>query len=103
MPSLEADRDRFDRLEAAIVGISIDHVPVLHAWARSLGGISYPLASDFWPHGMVSTQYGVLRDDGYSERANFIVDKDGKVVYIDVHDITEQPDNEELLDILRRL
>ncbi|MHB0869917.1 MAG: redoxin domain-containing protein [Chloroflexota bacterium] len=103
MPSLEADRARFDQLDADIVGISVDHVPVLKNWALSLGGISYPLASDFWPHGMVCSQYGVLRDDGYSERANFIVDREGRIAYIDVHDINEQPDNEELLEVLRGL
>ncbi len=103
MPSLEADKDRFDRAETDLVGISVDHIPVLKSWALSLGGISYPLASDFWPHGMVCSQYGVLRDDGYSERANFIVDKNGRIAYIDVHDIDERPDNEELLEILRKL
>lgn len=100
---MEADKDRFDQLETDIVGISVDHIPVLKSWALSLGGISYPLVSDFWPHGMVASQYGVLRDDGYSERANFIIDKNGQVAYIDVHDIGEQPENEELLEILRRL
>ena len=103
MPSLEADRDRFARLDAELVGVSIDHIAVLKAWATSLGFISYPLASDFWPHGEVATRYGVFRSDGYSERANFIVDKSGKIVYIDVHEITERPENEELLEVLQRL
>lgn len=100
---MEVDKSRFDQLDTDIIGISVDHVPALKNWALSLGGISYPLASDFWPHGMVCSLYGVLTDDGYSERANFIVDKEGRIAFIDVHDSNEQPDIEELLEILRGL
>ena len=73
------------------------------AWADSLGGINYPLLSDFYPHGAVADLYGVLREDGTSERALFIVDKQGSVRYIDIHDIDEQPDNDVLLEELRRI
>jgi glutaredoxin len=75
----------------------------LKAWAESLGGISYPLLSDFWPHGAVAAKYGVLRNDGRSERALFIVDKEGTIRYVDIHDIDDQPDNEELFKVLREL
>jgi alkyl hydroperoxide reductase subunit AhpC len=40
--------------------------------------------------------YGVLRSEGYSERAIFILDKNGFIRYIDIHDIDQQPSNEEL-------
>jgi glutaredoxin len=90
-------------LNAQVLGISVDHVPCLIAWAESLGGISYPLLSDFWPHGRVAEKYGVLRDDGRSERALFILDKDGIIRYIDIHDIDDQPDNEVLFTELRRI
>jgi arsenate reductase-like glutaredoxin family protein len=87
-----------------VLGISVDHVPCLKAWAESLGGISYPLLSDFWPHGAVAEKYGVLLHEyGKSERALFIVDKAGIVRYVDIHDIDEQPDNEELFKVLRQL
>jgi len=81
----------------------VDHVPCLQAWAKSLGGIDYPLLSDFWPHGAVSTAYGVLRSDGFTERAIFIIDKTGIIRYIDVHDIGQQPSNADLLDVLCQL
>lgn len=80
-----------------VLGISVDHVPCLTAWADSLDGITYPLLSDFWPHGKVSGLYGVLRTEGYSERAIFIVDPQGIIRYIDIHDIGNQPDNDVLL------
>jgi glutaredoxin len=81
----------------------VDHVPCLQAWAESLGGISYPLLSDFWPHGAVAKRYGVLRSDGKSERAIFIIDKEGVIRYIDIHDIDHQPDNEILFAELARI
>jgi len=74
-------------LNAQVLGISIDHVPCIQAWADSLGGIHYPLLSDFWPHGAVAKKYGVLRVEGYAERAIFIIDKIGIIRYIDIHDI----------------
>jgi glutaredoxin len=81
----------------------VDHVPCLEAWQESLGGITYPLLSDFWPHGKVSEVYGVLRDEGHSDRAIFIIDSDGIIRYIDIHDIDTQPDNEELFNQLSLL
>jgi glutaredoxin len=95
--------DRFAGLNTQVLGISVDHVPCLTAWADSLGGITYPLCSDFWPHGEVAKLYGVLREDGKSERALFVIDKQGIIRYIDIHDIDQQPDNELLRDVLRQV
>jgi glutaredoxin len=78
-------------------------VPCLKAWTESLGGITYPLLSDFWPHGEVAQKYGVLRSEGYSERALFVIDREGVIRYIDIHDIDEQPDNEVLRNVLRQV
>jgi alkyl hydroperoxide reductase subunit AhpC len=91
-------------LDAQVLGISVDHIPCIIAWAESLGGINYPLLSDFWPHGFVAEKYGVFRSqDGKSERAIFIIDKNGIIRYIDIHDIDKQPDNEVVRDILRKI
>ncbi len=90
-------------MNAQVLGISVDHIPVLKAWAESLGGINYPLLSDFWPHGAVAKKYGVLRDEGYSERTIFIIDKNGVIQYIDVHDIDNQPSNETLFVEIQRI
>lgn len=75
----------------------------MQAWADSLGKISYPLLSDFWPHGKVAKIYGVLRKEGYTERALFIIDKKGIIRYIDIHDINDQPINEELRKAIRKI
>lgn len=86
-----------------VLGISVDSVPCLKAWADSLGGITYPLLSDFYPHGKVAQDYGVLRNEGHSERAIFVIDRQGIIRYVDVHDISKQPDNEELFRVLAKL
>jgi peroxiredoxin len=104
MPGLEKNLERFKGLDAQVVGISIDSTHANRAWAESIGGISYPLLCDFWPHGDVARSYGVFDEKaGRSERAVFIIDKEGVVRYIDVHDIGEQPDEEQLLEELGKL
>ena len=90
-------------MKTQVLGLSVDSRPCLTAWAESLGGITYPLLSDFFPHGRVAQQYGVLRDDGRSERAIFVIDKLGIIRYVDVHDIDDQPDNDVLFNELAKL
>jgi peroxiredoxin len=104
MPAYEADLDRFREYDAQVLGISVDSVPCNTAWAKSLGGLSYDLLSDFHPKGEVAQAFGAYRaNDGISERAIFIVDKEGKFAHVDIHDISDQPDNEELFEVLRKL
>lgn len=75
----------------------------MKAWAESLGGITYPLLSDFYPHGEVAQRFGIFRSEGFSERAIFVIDQKGIVRYADVHDIDDQPDNDVLFEILTGL
>jgi peroxiredoxin len=85
-------------LDAAVLGVSVDPQPSKSAWAKTLGPISFDLLSDFYPHGQVARKYGVFRDrDGISERAIFVVDKNGRIAWAKTYDIPEQPDNTELL------
>lgn len=95
----------FERYDAQVVGVSVDSVPSHVAFAKSLGNIeSYPLLADFHPKGAVSKSYGVWKEDkGICERAIVIVDKKGIVRYVDVHDISEAPENAQLLEVLREL
>jgi glutaredoxin len=90
-------------MQTQVLGLSVDSVASLKAWAESLGGIRYPLLSDFYPHGAVAKRYGVLRPEGYSERALFIIDRDGILRYAAVLDIDTQPDNDELIATLCRI
>ena len=103
MPAYEADLERFGQYDAQVLGISVDSVPCNTAWAKSLGGLTYDLLSDFEPKGEVARAYGAYRPEGFSERALFIVDKEGKLAYKDIHEISDQPDNEDLFEVLRKL
>ena len=103
MPSYEDDLSRFEEHNTQVLGISVDSIPSHEAWQKSVGGISDPLLSDFYPHGAVVETYGVLREQGISERALFIIDKEGVIRFIDVHPIGEQPENEELFEVLKTL
>lgn len=87
-------------MQTQVLGLSVDSEPCLKAWAESLGGITFPLLSDFYPHGRVADLYGVLRSEGYTERAIFVIDREGILRYVDVHDIDRQPENDELLRVL---
>lgn len=84
------------------MGISCDATHSQRAWAEQIG-VTFPLLSDFWPHGDVTKKYGALREGGFPERAIFLVDKKGTVRYIDVHQIGEQPDEEVLFEELAKL
>ncbi len=86
------------------MGISCDTVYALKVWADQLGGVSYPLCSDFWPHGAVSRAYGVFNEEiGRPERAIIVVDPEGICRYIDVHQLWEVPDEQEIADELDKL
>jgi peroxiredoxin len=103
MPSYEEDLSEFERRNAQVLGISTDLVHAQEAWAKSLGGLSYPLLADHWPYGYVAAQYGVLRGDGLVERAIFVVDKQGKIAYIDIHEISQQPPTDKIMAALDKL
>ena len=102
-PGYNLARELFDKHDAVLVGITCDNIPTLHAWVKEMGGLWFPVASDFWPHGAVSAAYGVLRPEGVSERALFLIDKQGVIRFIDVHDINTRPDLGALAKELGRL
>ena len=102
-PGYNIAKSLFDENDAIILGITVDNLPTLYAWTQQMGGVWFPVLSDFWPHGEVAGKYGVLRSTGTSERALFIVDKQGVVRYMDVHDINERPNLEVLIRELEKL
>lgn len=93
----------FDKNDAVVIGVSVDNIPTLYAWTSQMGDLWFPVVSDFWPHGAVAKKYGVLRTDGMSERAIFIIDKKGIIRSIDVHNINDLPRIEELAKSLDKL
>ena len=104
MTGYESDLAQFERAGAAVLGISVDAQPAKAAWAKTLGSISYDLLSDFHPHGEVAQKYGVFRaKDGISERAIFVVTKNGRIAWSRVYPIPELPKNEDVLRALQAL
>ena len=108
MPAYNADLDKFAGLDAQVVGISVDSIFSHIAWQkRDIGLLKYPLASDFYPHGEVIKKYGVLREGdpipGISERAVFVIDKQGKIAMSKVYELGDQPDMNDVWEVLEKL
>jgi peroxiredoxin (alkyl hydroperoxide reductase subunit C) len=103
-PGYNLMKDIFDENGAGLLGITVDNIPTLYSWTNQMlaedSKLWFPVLSDFWPHGEVSEAYGVLRSDGMSERALFLIDKEGIIRFIDIHDINKRPPLEELVRIL---
>jgi len=102
-PGYNIVKDLFDQYDAMLLGITVDNIPTLFAWTNQMGKLWFPVLSDFYPHGKVAETYGVLRSDGTSERALFVIDKKGIIRYIDVHDINKRPPLESLIRELEKL
>ena len=75
--------DMFTKHDAVLLGISTDNLPSLYAWTQEMGGISFDILSDFYPHGKVADAFGVLRSDGMAERVRTLA-PDGVDAALDV-------------------
>ena len=102
-PGYNIVKEMFDTNDAILLGITVDNLPTLFSWTNQMGRLWFPVLSDFWPHGAVANQFGVLRSDGTAERALFVIDKKGTIRYIDVHDINRRPSLEVLMGELEKL
>jgi len=93
----------FREYGAELVGISVDGVWCHGAFARDRN-LHFPLLADFEPKGAVSRQYGAYRDaDGFSERALFVLDPRGVVVWSQVVEPEENPGADGILTALDEL
>jgi peroxiredoxin len=102
MQSLEENRGVLESLNTMPVGLSVDTVPSKKAWADHLGIRAVRLLSDFWPHGQVASAYGIFREkNGFSERANIIVDENGKIAFVKVYEIRQLPDMREIIGVIK--
>ncbi len=101
MKALENHYEEFERLNTLVVGVSVDSVPCKNAWAKELGISKMRLLCDFWPHGEVAKKFGIFREeDGFSERANIILDENHTVVFVKVYPIKQLPDLNEIWEFL---
>lgn len=83
---LQESLPSFEHAETEVVLVSCDSAPARQAWKRQLG-LTYTLASDFWPHGAAARAYGVFDErKGAAVRGTFLIDKAGTVVWTLVND-----------------
>lgn len=99
-PGYNLAQPLFEEHNAVLVGITVDNLASLYAWTQDMGGVWFHVLSDFYPHGKVSEAYGILRGNGTSERALFVIDQSMTLRFIDVHDIHERPPLDELIAAL---
>lgn len=102
-PGYNIAKTIFDENDAVLLGITVDSIPTLFAWTKQMGKLWFHVLSDFWPHGKVADMFGVLRSDGVSERALFVIDKEGILQYAHVGDINKRPDLKDLAKELEKL
>lgn len=93
----------FQRYDAQLVGISVDSVWCHQAYAKARN-LDFPLLADFEPKGEVSRKYGAYRaQDGFSERALFVVDGDGVIRWSYLSDVGQNPGADGILSALEEL
>ncbi len=95
--------EKFNDFDCQVFAISVDSIACHTAWAKSLGGLKFPLMSDYFPHGEVALKYGILNERGYAERTVFLIDKNGVIQFIEELDYNLLPDNEKLYNELANL
>lgn len=101
---MEAFIADIEGLNSQVLAVSCDPVSSKEAWGKWLGGISFPLVADFWPHGEMTQAYGVFNFEfGRPDRATFIVDKQGIIRWIKMFKPGELPDTVQMLDALREI
>ncbi len=107
LADFQRQRPRVLARSAEIVAVTVDSLMNTTSWEREIGPLEFPLCADFWPHGDVSMRYGVLResgpDAGASERALFVIDREGRVAFRRVYASDDQPTIEDVVPTLEKL
>jgi peroxiredoxin len=93
--AMQADLDELVSDEVELVTVSTDSMYALRSFADQ-EGFTFPMLSDFWPHGEVARAYGVLNEDiGIALRGTFLVDRDGVVRWTVLNGIPDARDVED--------
>jgi peroxiredoxin len=108
LPPFRAEAGKLSGHDAVVVGISTDTIFSHSAFQKSLGGLSFPLASDRWPYAETAKAYGLFpatkhQFGGVNDRAVFIVDREGKIAWAKVYELAETPSVDEILEALKKM
>jgi len=94
----------FEEVDTQVLGISCDSKAAQTAFSGSLGGIPYPILSDFYPHGKESNSYGVFDENrGTPQRAIVVVDKKGIIQFSNVYRAATDLNPMDVLEIVKAL
>jgi peroxiredoxin (alkyl hydroperoxide reductase subunit C) len=93
----------FQKLNAVVLGASIDSVHSHKRWIKDdLKNLGYPLLGDVTKR--ISRDYGVLLEDkGFATRGTFVVDPEGKIQYMGIHNTSVGRDVNEILRVVAGL
>lgn len=101
MRDLERNYDKFAEKNVIPIGVSVDPSPSKSAWAKILCLSKLQIVSDFNPFGEITNYLDIYRSDlNSSERANFLIDEEGKLIWSKVYEISTLPDLNEIFEIL---
>lgn len=93
----------FEEYNAELLGISVDGV-YCHKAFKNINNIQLRLLSDFEPKGKISKIYNAYNQTfGYSERALYVIDKDGEIQYSYISPMNINPGAKEILETLKKL
>jgi peroxiredoxin len=93
----------FQKHGAALLGISVDGVWCHEEFVKSRH-LHFPVLADFEPKGAVARKYGAFREsEGTSERALFVIDKNGKITWSYRSPVAVNPGADGILQALEEL
>jgi peroxiredoxin len=103
LSALRDELPAFQNEGIQLIAVSNDSMHTQRVFSEK-EGLEYPLLSDFWPHGAVSTAYGVFDEEkGCAVRGTFVIDKEGVVRWTIVNGLPEARDLNEYLKALEAL
>lgn len=104
MQAIEDNYAVFESLNTLPLGMSVDPAPSKKAWAEHHGWKKIRLPSDFWPHGEVASLFNIFRQkNGFSERANVIIDEKGVITFFKTYPLSQLPDISEVIATLKKM
>jgi peroxiredoxin len=89
LKAYQADIAKFEATDTQVFGLSVDSVPANREFAKQIG-VTFPILSDF--KRTVVKDYGVFNEEqGFGNRATFVIDKEGIIQHIDEGNVAIDP------------
>ena len=93
----------YENDDTATLSISVGPPPTHKVWATQ-SGFTFPVLSDFWPHGAVAQSYGVFNAaTGFANRGTFVVDRSGVIRFAEMKQPGEAREQAVWTDALKAL